>query len=82
MRIDFTILRQIDKEFGPMEVGDSFRKDSITIRFGYWRKVDVEKLNKLVPYFMVVVEQLVDDDKECGELWDYRVTKREVEEYS
>ena len=80
MRIDFAILRQIDKEFGPMEVGNSSIKDSITLRFGYWRKVDVEKLNKLVPHFMLVVEQLVDDDPECGELWNYRVTKREVEE--
>ena len=81
MRIEFSILKQIDKAFGPMEVGSVFSNpmgsiSSITLRFGYWKQVDLEKLNSLLPNHMQASENLVDEDDECGELWNYLIIKK------
>ena len=74
MKIDFAVLKQIDNTFGPMEVGgrSAFHHDeSITLRFGYWKKVDVDKLNQLLPNNLAAVQNLVDEDDDCGELYNY-----------
>ena len=74
MKIDFAVLKQIDNTFGPMEVGgrSAFQHDeSITLRFGYWKKVDVDKLNQLLPNNLAAVQNLVDEDDDCGELYNY-----------
>ena len=78
MRIEFSILKQIDKAFGPMEVGSGFNNPmgSITLRFGYWKQVDLEKLNSLLPNHIHALENLVDEDDECGELWDYLIYRK------
>jgi len=78
MRIDFSILKQIDKAFGPMEVGSSFEKDSITLRFGYWKQIDLEKLTSLLPHYMQAIENLVDEDDDCGELWNYIIKRAHI----
>tara|TARA_B100001564_G_C20428181_1_gene573318 strand:- start:354 stop:695 length:342 start_codon:yes stop_codon:yes gene_type:complete len=79
MRIDLSILNKICDELGPMEVGSSFEKDSITLRFGYWKKIDLEKLMSLLPHHMQAIENLVDEDEECGgELWNYVVKRAHI----
>jgi len=74
MRIDFSILKQIDKEFGPMQVG-ALTMDQITLRFGYWNSIDLEKLNSLLPHYIQAIENLVCEDDDCGTLWNYTIKR-------
>ena len=58
-----------------VEVG-GVNENTMTLRFGYWQKLsdsDLAKVKELLTY-RSVVEQLVDEDDECGELWNYIVT--------
>ncbi len=51
----------------------------LTLRFGYWKKLsdsDVEKVNDILPNYLHIVENFVDDDEDCGELYDYTVKRK------
>tara|TARA_R100000900_G_scaffold19246_3_gene15863 strand:+ start:408 stop:668 length:261 start_codon:yes stop_codon:yes gene_type:complete len=75
MRISIESLEQIANEFTSFEVGTSYRLGSLSLRFGYWRKVDIEKLKRILPKDITVEENLVDEDDECGgELWNYIIS--------
>ena len=67
MRIDFNTLKNIEHWYGSddFEVGSSFEKDSITLRFGYWSEIDIVKLNSLLPYSLIAELNEVDDDEEA-----------------
>jgi hypothetical protein len=54
----------------------------LTLRFGYWKKLsdsDVEKVNDILPDYLHIVENLVDDDEDCGELYDYSIKRKSHE---
>ena len=76
MRITVNTLLEIQKITGhEIEVGGQ-DDNTITLRFGYWRQLsesDLTKVKELLTY-RSIVEQLVDEDDECGELWNYIVT--------
>ena len=76
MRITVDTLLEIQKLTGhQIEVG-GVDKNTITLRFAYWRKLsesDLAKVKELLKH-RSIVEQLVDEDDECGELWNYIVT--------
>jgi len=51
----------------------------LTLRFGYWKKLwdsDVEKVNECLPNHLHIVENLVDEDDECGELVNYKIVRK------
>tara|TARA_R110000744_G_scaffold71722_6_gene144580 strand:+ start:2791 stop:3054 length:264 start_codon:yes stop_codon:yes gene_type:complete len=77
MRIEFSTLREIDKELGPIEIGAQTR-DQLTIRFGYWNSVDLEKLHSLLPHYIQAIENLVDEDDDTGSLWDYTLRRSHI----
>tara|TARA_A100001515_G_scaffold143986_1_gene146686 strand:- start:791 stop:1036 length:246 start_codon:yes stop_codon:yes gene_type:complete len=76
MRISVDTLLEIQKITGhEIEVGGQ-DDNTITLRFGYWRQLsesDLTKVKELLTY-RSIVEQLVDEDDECGELWNYIVS--------
>ena len=76
MRITVNTLLEIQKITGhEIEVGGQ-DDNTITLRFGYWKQLsesDLTKVKELLTY-RSIVEQLVDEDDECGELWNYIVT--------
>ena len=58
-----------------VEVG-GIDQDTISLRFGYWNKLtdsDLAKVKELLTY-RSIVEQLVDEDEDCGALYNYIVT--------
>jgi len=63
-----------------IEIGYSqFNNGSFTLRFGYWEKIKdelLDKLNYVLPEDLHLDKQLVDDDPECGELWNYLILKK------
>ena len=76
MRITVNTLLEIQKIIGrEIEVGGK-DDNTITLRFDYWRKLsesDLAKVKELLTY-RSVVENLVDEDDDCGELYNYIVT--------
>jgi hypothetical protein len=80
MRIHINHLILLEEEFGTFEVGNHLA--GITLRFGYWRQIPVENLQSMLRSIMVdssilVEENLVDEDEECGgELYNYIITRQ------
>jgi len=72
MRISIDDLIKIKGEIGEFEVGTN-PKASLTLRFGYWKEIDLSKLNTLLPEEMVAEKNLVDEDEDCGELYNYTI---------
>ena len=57
-----------------VEIG-GIDRDTISLRFGYWNRLtdsDLEKIKEILGY-RSIEEQLVDEDDDCGELWNYKV---------
>jgi hypothetical protein len=68
-KIDFKTFQKINEEFGNFEIGQTYGGGNpVYLRFGYWSRVDVTKLNELLnPINEVVEDEDYDDD--CG--WQY-----------
>ena len=68
-KIDFKTLSKIEKEFGSFEIGQVHGGGNpIYLRFGYWNRVDVVKLQEILDYRSNVIEEDYFDD-DCG--WQY-----------
>ncbi len=76
MRISVDTLLEIQKITDcQVEVGGKDR-NSISLRFGYWNKLsdsDLTKIKEILKHRDIEC-QLVDEDDECGELWNYIVS--------
>ena len=76
MRITVNTLLEIQKITGhEIEVGGK-NDNTITLRFGYWKQLsdsDLAKVKELLTY-RSIVEQLVDEDEDCGKKYNYIVT--------
>jgi len=58
-----------------VEVG-GIDQDTISLRFGYWNKLsdsDLEKVKEILGYRSIEC-QLVDEDEDCGALYNYIVS--------
>ena len=71
-KIDFETLSKVENEFGNFEIGQTYGGGNpIYLRFGYWSRVDVTKLNELLnPINEVVEDEDYDDD--CGWKYNYK----------
>ena len=68
-KIDFKTLQKINEEFGEFEIGQTYGGGNpVYLRFGYWKQVDVTKLNKILGHLNSVKED-EDYDDDCG--WQY-----------
>ena len=76
MRIEIDKLVEIKKVVDcDVEVG-GVDDNTITLRLGYWNKISenhLAKVNEILGHREIQL-QLVDEDDECGELWNYLVT--------
>jgi len=76
MRVPIDLLKKLSDEFNrTLEIGTTLSAGELSLRFGYWRKVDINKLIDILPKEYTVEENLVDEDEECGgELWNYIIS--------
>jgi hypothetical protein len=71
--IDFKTLEKVKSEFGDFQVGQVMGgANDVYLRFGYWRRVDVVKLQEIIGNSANVVEDDLDDD-DCGTLYSYKL---------
>ena len=77
MRIDYNILKNIEEWYGSddFEVGDVNEKEAISIRFGYWSSVELTELQQLLPHYLKVIENEVDEDEDTGVLYNYIIKR-------
>ena len=73
MRIDSDTLVLIRSEFGEFDLSQVMGgSNDVYLRFGYWRRVNLQKLQELVGSGIRVVEDDIDDD-DCGTLYSYKL---------
>jgi len=72
-KIDFKTLEKVKTEFGNFEIGQVMGgSNDVYLRFGYWSRVDVVKLQEIIGNSANVVEDDLDDD-DCGTLFSYKL---------
>jgi len=68
-KVSFKTLAKINEEIGSFQIGQTNGGGNpLYLRFGYWMRVDNEKLNELLDYEADSVEEEYYDD-DCG--WKY-----------
>ncbi len=73
MNLDFGKLEEIKNEFGDFNVGRVWGTDNRNyFRFGYWKEVNLEKLQEIVGPSMVIVEH-DDHDEDTGWRYSYMI---------
>jgi hypothetical protein len=72
MNISPLLHEQIQAEFGKYNVDNVVGTTQMFLRFGYWQRVDVNKLQSILGDTITVVEDNLDDD-DCGTLFSYKL---------
>ena len=73
MRIDADTLVLIRSEFGEYDLSQVIGgSNDVYLRFGYWRRVNLQKLQDLIGGGIEVGEDDLDDD-DCGTLYSYKL---------
>ena len=72
MNISPLLHEQIQAEFGKYNVDNVVGTTQMFLRFGYWQRVDVNKLQSIIGDTITVVEDNLDDD-DCGTLFSYKL---------
>jgi hypothetical protein len=71
--LDITTLKKIEAEFGFFDIKQVWGgSNDIYLRFGYWFRVDVDKLQEIIGNQIRVVED-DDYDDDCGYQFMYRL---------
>ncbi len=71
--IDIKTLKKIEAEFGSFDIKQVWGgTNDMYLRFGYWRRVNIGKLQELIGAGIRVVEDDIDDD-DCGTLYSYKL---------
>jgi len=73
MKLTIKKLKEVENQFGDFEVGQVMGGgNDVYLRFGYWKRIDVVKLQEVIGNGIKVVEDdLYDDD--CGWLYSYKM---------
>ena len=72
-KIPFKTLEKVNNEIGEFEIGQVFGGDNdVYLRFGYWKQIDITKLNEILnPLNEVKEDEWYDDD--CGYQYSYKL---------
>lgn len=73
MRLHYEMLKRIHTQLGEFTI-ESYSEESQTglfIRFGYWNRIDFQKLTDLLPNGTQVYESIIDETDEGLTLWGY-----------
>ena len=63
----------IQKQFGEFDIKQVMGgSNDVYLRFGYWRRVNLQQLQNLIGGGITVVEDDIDDD-DCGTLYSYKL---------
>ncbi len=76
MRLGYKIFKEIKKWYGSSDFEIGYESDGLTIRFGYWSTIDIEGLKNIIPDYLTITENLVDEDDDCGRLYDYTISDK------
>ena len=72
-KISIKTLKEIENQFGEFEVGQTFGGGNpVYLRFGYWKQVDLTKLQEVIGTAIKVVED-EDFDDDCGWQYSYKL---------
>ena len=70
-KIDFKTLEKINETFGSFDIGQVMGGGNpVYLRFGYWNKIDVQKLQEILGHRNQVIENDIYDD-DCGFQYSY-----------
>ena len=72
-KVSFKTLAKINEVFGDFQIGQTFGGGNpVYLRFGYWMRVDNEKLNEILSY---EADSIEDDwyDDDCGWKYSYKL---------
>tara|TARA_Y100000741_G_C18254669_1_gene558503 strand:+ start:361 stop:594 length:234 start_codon:yes stop_codon:yes gene_type:complete len=75
MRIGYKIFKEIKKWYGSSDFEIGYDRECMTLRFGYWNSIDLDGLQQIVPDYFEITENLVDDDDDCGPLYNYTIKR-------
>ena len=67
-KISIKTLKEIENQFGEFDLGQFYGSNEVYLRFGYWKQIDITKLQEILGTANEVVED-VDFDDDCG--WQY-----------
>ena len=63
----------IQEQFGEFDIKQVMGgSNDVYLRFGYWRRVNLQQLQNLIGGGIEVVEDDIDDD-DCGTLYSYKL---------
>ena len=72
-KLDITTLKKIEAEFGYFDIDQVWGgTNDIYLRFGYWGRVDLTKLQEIIGGGIRVIED-DDYDEDCGYQFMYRL---------
>ena len=72
-KLNIAVLKKIEEEFGNFEIGQVFGgMNQVYLRFGYWNRVDIDKLNEILNPLNTVWED-EDYDDDCGWQYSYKL---------
>jgi len=72
-KISIKTLKEIENQFGEFEVGQVHGGgNDVYLRFGYWKQVDLTKLQEVIGTTIKVVED-EDFDDDCGWQYSYKL---------
>lgn len=69
-RIDITQLKKVEEVFGEFDMDQTIGSNEVYLRFGYWSKINLSKLQEIIGK-NVTEEDIYDDD--CGWLYSYHL---------
>ena len=76
MRISYKKFSEIKKWFGSSDFEIGYDKDGLTIRFGYWQIIDLDELKKILPDYLTVTENDVDECEFGSRLVNYTIADK------
>lgn len=85
MRLRFETLSKIKETFGDFEIQahaklhteeKTWFENSFSLRFGYWDRVNVSKLESLLPNGFLVEEINIDETDEGWLMWIYSIKEK------
>jgi hypothetical protein len=72
-KVSIKTLKEIENQLGEFEVGQVFGiGGDVYLKFGYWKQVNLELLQKILGDGVKVDEDM-DYDDDCGEQYSYKL---------
>jgi hypothetical protein len=72
--LDSEVIKEISETVGEHYI-TAVSKDEYNFRFGYWRRINKDELESLLPQYSIIEEEVLEDE-DCGVLYDYIIKKK------